>query len=136
MGKGRTPRQLLMWVAVVALIATGSGIRGQPATAAADVPQKGGTLTMSMKYNPTSIDPQKARTITDDVVLSLMGETLVKWESGKFFGLLARDWEISADGKTYTFHLRRGVKFHNGKPLTAGAVRASFRRTTDPENPL
>jgi len=45
---------------------------------------------------------------------------------------LAERWDVSPDGKTYTFYLRRGVKFHHGKPLTARDVRASFERIISP----
>ena len=45
---------------------------------------------------------------------------------------LAKDWEVSEDGTTYTFHLREGVKFHKGfGPLTAGDVKFSFDRVRD-----
>ncbi|BBO90625.1 ABC transporter substrate-binding protein [Desulfosarcina ovata] len=45
---------------------------------------------------------------------------------------LAEKWEISADGKTYTFHLRKGVLFHNGEELTADDVVYTFDRMLDP----
>jgi peptide/nickel transport system substrate-binding protein len=45
---------------------------------------------------------------------------------------LAERWEISPDGKTYSFHLRDGVKFHDGTPLTAADVQASFQRIISP----
>ncbi len=47
-------------------------------------------------------------------------------ESGKIQGELAEDWEISKDGLTYTFTLRDDVKFSDGTPLTAGAVKTSM----------
>lgn len=46
---------------------------------------------------------------------------------------LAESWEVSGDGKTYTFRLRDGVKFHNGAPLTAGIVKWNFDRFMDPK---
>ncbi len=45
---------------------------------------------------------------------------------------LARSWEISPDGLTYTFHLRNGVKFHDGRPFAAKNVIATFQRVLDP----
>ena len=51
---------------------------------------------------------------------------------------LAKDWEISNGGKTYTFHLREDAKFHNGRPVTAEDVKWSIERVADPktESPL
>ncbi|MFT3892932.1 MAG: peptide ABC transporter substrate-binding protein [Anaerolineales bacterium] len=46
---------------------------------------------------------------------------------------LAESWDISADGKTYTFHLRQNAKFHNGKPVTAQDVLYSLERSASPE---
>lgn len=45
---------------------------------------------------------------------------------------LAKDWEISEDGKTYTFHLREDAKFHDGKPVTAHDFKWSMERASDP----
>ena len=47
---------------------------------------------------------------------------------------LAESWEISGDGLTYTFHLKKGVKFHNGREVTAADFRYSFERCLTPEN--
>ncbi|GLS29554.1 peptide/nickel transport system substrate-binding protein [Mesorhizobium albiziae] len=60
-------------------------------------------------------------------------EGLVEYEPGstKVVGLLARSWEISDDGLTYTFHLVDGVKFHDGTPFNAAAVVNSFQRRRD-----
>jgi len=60
-------------------------------------------------------------------------EGLVEYEPGstRIVGLLARSWEISDDGLTYTFHLVDGVKFHDGTPFNAAAVIKSFERRRD-----
>jgi len=118
-----------------ALIAAlpGAAPRG---AAGAETARKGGTLTLSIKYSPSSIDPQKNKTITDELVASLMAEPLVDWANGAFVGFLAKSWDIAPDGKLYTFHLQRGVKFQDGAPLTAAAVKASFERMTDPTAPM
>ena len=60
-------------------------------------------------------------------------ETLTKINSdGTVSPLLAESWEISPDLKTYTFKLRKGVKFHNGEPFNANAVKFSFERAGEP----
>lgn len=48
---------------------------------------------------------------------------------------LAREWRVSEDGLRYTFHLREGVRFHDGTPLNAGTARFSFDRQMDPAHP-
>jgi nickel transport system substrate-binding protein len=53
-------------------------------------------------------------------------ETLVNYDGGEFTPGLAESWDISDDGTVYTFHLRRGVKFSDGKDFTAEAVKKSF----------
>ncbi|RUU09765.1 ABC transporter substrate-binding protein, partial [Mesorhizobium sp. M6A.T.Ca.TU.002.02.2.1] len=60
-------------------------------------------------------------------------EGLVEYGPGstKIVGLLAKSWEISDDGLTYTFHLVDGVKFHDGTPFNAAAVINSFERRRD-----
>jgi peptide/nickel transport system substrate-binding protein len=58
-------------------------------------------------------------------------ETLVFYDEEKpdvFIPFLAKSWEVSPDGTTYTFHMREGVKFHNGDSLTASDVAYSFQR--------
>ena len=51
-------------------------------------------------------------------------------DDGSISKLLAKDYQVSADGLTYTFTLRDGVKFHSGKPLVAADVKSSFERVT------
>jgi peptide/nickel transport system substrate-binding protein len=64
-------------------------------------------------------------------------EGLVGWTAGttEIAPRLATAWDVSPDGRTWTFHLRGGVLFHDGTPMDAGAVVASFERLLDPKHP-
>jgi peptide/nickel transport system substrate-binding protein len=58
---------------------------------------------------------------------TLVFETLVKSDmNGNFFGWLADSYDVSPDGMTYTFHLKKGVKFHNGEPFDARSAKLSI----------
>lgn len=82
-------------------------------------------------------DPHKASNMGEHSMALLMAEPLVSFdEAGAFLPVLARSWEVSPDGKVYTFHLREGVLFHSGRPLTAQAVKQNIDRIRNPENAL
>ncbi|MCJ7773803.1 MAG: ABC transporter substrate-binding protein, partial [Desulfobacterales bacterium] len=70
-------------------------------------------------------------------VVNNIFEGLVKFkaENTSIEPCLATSWEISADGKEITFHLRKGVKFHDGTDFNADAVVFSFARQYDPNHP-
>ena len=69
---------------------------------------------------------------TDAVVLHMVEGLVAFREDASVGPLLADSWVVSADGLTYTFKLRPGVKFHNGAPLTADEVVWSFNRYLQP----
>ncbi len=100
--------------------------------AASGQPKSGGTLTFGMKEDVTSLDPLKAIQYGDIRLNILVAQQLVAPDrSGKFQGVLAVKWDVSPDGKTWTFHLRQGVKFHNGQELKADDVKWIFDRILD-----
>jgi peptide/nickel transport system substrate-binding protein len=80
-----------------------------------------------------SFDPDNGFEIAAMSAINNVYEGLVEYEpeSTRIVGLLARDWQISDDGLTYTFHLVEGVRFHDGTPLDAAAVEKSFERRRD-----
>jgi peptide/nickel transport system substrate-binding protein len=86
-------------------------------------------LVWALSGNPDTLDPQKtAGTLTFQTVRSIF-DTLVEPDAdGQIVGALAERWETSEDNLTWTFYLRRGVKFHNGDPLTSADVAATFER--------
>jgi len=98
--------------------------------AAAWAQGKKDTVTLALVLEPPGLDPTAgAASSIGEVVLYNVFETLTKINAdGSVSPLLAESWEVSPDLKTYTFRLRRGVKFHNGEPFNAAAVQFSFAR--------
>lgn len=91
--------------------------------------ETGGELNIALNASPPSLDqPATAAAATRDTAM-LMYETLVTVDSEyKTVPMLAETIDLSDDGKEYTFHLREGVKFHNGKEMIAEDVIASMER--------
>ncbi len=87
-------------------------------------------MVLGMTLEPPGLDPTaNAAAAIGEVVLYNVFETLTKINAdGKVTPLLAESWEISPDLRTYTFKLRKGVKFQNGEPFNAQAVKFSFDR--------
>jgi peptide/nickel transport system substrate-binding protein len=89
------------------------------------------TLIESTIGDPESLDPAWAYDTASGEVIFNVYETLVfpkKGDPTSFVPMLATKWDVSPDGKTYTFTIRQGVKFHDGSPLTAQDVAYSFWR--------
>ncbi len=89
------------------------------------------TVVLGMTLEPTpGLDPTGgAASSIAEIVQYNVFETLTKINSdGSVSPLLAESWEDSPDPETYTFKLRKGVKFHNGEPFNAKVVKFSFER--------
>ena len=87
-------------------------------------------MTLGIVLEPTGLDPTaNASSSIGEITLYNLYETLTKInQDGSVSPLLAESWEVSPDLKTYTFQLRRGVKFHNGEPFNAHTVKFAFDR--------
>jgi peptide/nickel transport system substrate-binding protein len=108
---------------VVANLALPLAAAGQPAQGEAVVAWPV-TLTPSW-FDPSTAPPQ----ITAFGMLYAVHDALLRPLPGQRIGnSLAESWTESADGRTYEFKLRRGLRFHNGDPLTAEDVKFSFER--------
>ncbi|MBN2355345.1 ABC transporter substrate-binding protein [candidate division KSB1 bacterium] len=96
----------------------------------ASEPVKGGTLTVCQPDEPPGLDPTaNTAAAIDRVVFANIYEGLIKVDqNGQFIPGLAASWEISPDGKVYTFHLRKGVKFHNGEAFNTQVAKWNIAR--------
>ena len=97
---------------------------------AAQTPKKGGTLIYGRGGDSVGLDPAYETDGNSFMVCDNIYEALVfyKDESTDVEPGLATSWDISSDGKTYAFKLRKGVKFHDGTPFNADAVVFSIGR--------
>lgn len=91
-----------------------------------------GTLVIGIESAPTSFDPRHATDAVSSRMNGLIYSGLVRLNNkGEIVPDLARSWEI-LDARTYRFHLRQGVFFHDGSPLTSNDVRFTFESILDP----
>jgi len=102
-------------------------------------PVNGGSVVVGISQDLDSLDPHKAVAAGTKEVLFNVFEGLVKPDQdGNLVPAVAESYELSKDGKVYTFHLRPDVKFHNGASVTADDIVYSIKRcaglleTTDP----
>lgn len=99
-------------------------------------PKRGGTLRYGITMRMPHFDVHQSGTINNLGSQGCMFDNLIRRDprdSGKtIIPDLAHSWEISEDGKTYTFFLRKGVEFHDGAELTSEDVKATFDRIRKP----
>jgi peptide/nickel transport system substrate-binding protein len=96
--------------------------------------KRGGTLKIGYELDWDNLDPSQIGAFATTAAYDMVYEGLTTWdmETLEAKPLLAKSWEISDDGLTYTFHLQDGVKWHNGDDFTAEDVKYSIERVQDP----
>jgi peptide/nickel transport system substrate-binding protein len=97
--------------------------------------KRGGTLRYGILSAAAHFDVHQSGTVANIGPQSPMYDTLIRRhpkDGQTIIPDLAQRWEISPDGKKYTFHLRKGVKFHDGADLTADDVKATYERIARP----
>jgi len=93
----------------------------------------GGVLRTAVTSDPPTLDPAQITDTTSDMVARQIFDGLVDYDENlKIVPVIAKNWSISKDGKVYTFNLRQGVKFHNGREVTAEDFVYSWKRVMDP----
>lgn len=99
-------------------------------------PQRGGTLRTAFFVDVRTLDAAVAFDTASAAIEQLMYDRLVYYDDlGKIAPQLAESWDVSPDGKRYTFQLRRGVLFHDGSELTARDVKRSIERALHVKTP-
>ena len=102
--------------------------------ATAGAPQRGGTLVVAFNADPETLDPHITTALLASRVLALIHDNLINRDyDGSFKPALAEKWDISPDGKVYTFTLKKGVKFHSGKDFSSADVKYTFQRWLNTE---
>src|SRR4051812_39592695 len=123
-----------------ALLACGcrGGSSPTPATggeASAGAPRRGGTLNLALTADVKSLDPATAYDTYSIAFAHATTARLLDYGAGsKLEPMLAERWEVSGDGKQYTFHLRPGLKYADGSPLTAADFKAGMERMLRPSS--
>jgi peptide/nickel transport system substrate-binding protein len=98
-------------------------------------PKRGGTITLGISKEMALMNPLVNTSSTEARIRELMFEPLLALDlKGAIQPRLAESWTVSKDGKLYTFKIRRGVKFHSGKELTAADLKFAMDYTMNPKN--
>ena len=104
--------------------------------ALAETPKRGGILNFAVVAEPPTTDCHATTTFAMVHPVAPQYSTLLMFtgphDNIKIEGDLAESWEVSQDGLTYTFKLRKGVKFHDGSDFTAEDIKATYERIINP----
>jgi len=112
----------------------------KPTDAAA--PKKGGTLVVGLEAEPGTLDNSVGTGYHTSIIQRMIYESLVGYDLTTTADVLpikpvlAESWQLSPDGKVYTFKIRQGIKFHDGTVFDAAAIKWNFDRASDPNHPF
>lgn len=97
-------------------------------------PKRGGTMKAAMQVDATSLDPHLSSSYSSSLVIEQVYSGLIQFDANmNITPDLAESWTMSDDGLVYTFKIRKGVKFHNGREMTTDDVIYSLNRVKDPQ---
>src|SRR2546423_10647450 len=129
----RSARYLAPFLASFAILLAACSGGQQPAGGSSGTPAGkatyGGTMTFSINADITDMDPLRSGLFVDRNLMYQMYDSLVRVNpKGDIIPWLAEKWTTSPDGKSYTFTLKQGVKFHDGSVFDAEAVKWNLDR--------
>jgi peptide/nickel transport system substrate-binding protein/oligopeptide transport system substrate-binding protein len=117
----------MRWVSALALLGVTACFSGSEA------PTRHALVDSRDNDDPRSLDPALSTDVPTGRAVSYVFDGLTRFTpTAQVEPGLAERWEVSRDGRSYTFHLRRGVRFHDGTPFVARHVIASWQRVLDP----
>src|SRR5207248_10831523 len=125
-------RELVMKRLLIPLAALLAAVIAAPASA--DQPKQGGSAVITFNNDLTTLDPQVGYDWQNWSVIKSIFDGLMDYKPGstELVPDLAQSYAISDDGLTYTFVLRDGIKFHNGRAVTPADVKYSLERAVNP----
>jgi peptide/nickel transport system substrate-binding protein len=131
--KASITRRQFVGSAGAGLLALRCGAGAALASDEAPTPKRGGVLTIGQDENPIGLDPHKTAAFSTGNIVEHIYTCLLRWDAtaSRLEPDLAVAWE-NPDPQTFVFHLREGVKFHNGNVLTSDDVKFTFERLVDP----
>jgi peptide/nickel transport system substrate-binding protein len=126
---------LVVTLAALAVLVASVVAATAAAARAAETPRRGGVLLAVIGADPPSLDPHQESTFANIQLVAPLYSTLLQidpYSYPKIVGDAATEWKISPDGLTYTFKIRQGIRFHDGSPLTAADVKATYDKIVSP----
>jgi ABC-type transport system substrate-binding protein len=123
---------MLVGILLTALGGAAADLPRNPSATGAPIPRRGGTLRLALVSDVASLDAALAFDTISEPFLFLLYQGLVEYDEGlKILPCLARDWNVSEDQRIYTFHLRSGARFSNGREVAASDFVYSLERNLD-----
>jgi peptide/nickel transport system substrate-binding protein len=122
-------------VVSLALVVSSVVTASPAAVAAAETPRRGGVLLAVIGADAPGLDPHQEQTFATLQPVAPLYSTLLQIDPYSYpniIGDVASEWKISPDGLTYTFKIFPGIKFHDGSPLTAADVKATYDKIIFP----
>ena len=99
--------------------------------------EKGGTMISMVGHTPGTLSAAISYTLTTAFPSYCVYNSLITYDSeGNMLPELAKSWEFAPDGKTWTFHLEKGVKWHDGRDFTSEDVAFTIKEVFEPYHPL
>jgi peptide/nickel transport system substrate-binding protein len=111
------------------------GVAAPTGLQAAETARRGGVLLAVIGADPPSLDPHQESTFANIQLVAPLYSTLIQidpYNFPKIIGDVATEWKVTPDGLTYTFKIRQGIRFHDGSPLTAADVKATYDKIVSP----